>query len=300
MKKRDADLSRPGYERQRVVRLDDGRRQNFSYYSARHSSEETERPSQRLRPQQTVQADGKRRKRSKMSWFFGGAIAIVLGFILYVGSGSNVTVLDSRGVAEQKDVVRYEKTVEATIKTSLLNHNKATVDSRGVARNLKKNHPELQSAVVTVPIVGNKVNAYVTQYPAEFILRQGSSRYGLTSNGYIIDLPKLSQALPVVNDETGEEVTVGGQLLPESHVSFIKTVVYELAHNNLKVSSISLPSGKAYEINVYLKSKPFYIKFNLAEDAMQQSGAAVAVMRQLGSTNPQYIDLRVPGRAYYK
>ena len=300
MKNRDKDLLRSEYERQRVVRLEDGRRQNFSYYSAQRSSEETDRSSRRLRPQQSIQADGKRRKRSKMFWLFSGAIAIVLGFILYVGSDSNVTVLDSRGVVEQKDVVRYKKTVEATIKASLLNHNKATVDSRGIARNLKKNHPELQSAVVTVPIVGNKVNAYVTQYPAEFILRQGSSRYGLTSNGYIIELPKLSQTLPVVNDETGEEVTVGGHLLPESHVSFIKTVVYELAHNNLKVSSISLPSGKAYEINIYLKSKPFYIKFNLAEDAMQQSGAAVAIIKQLGSTSPEYIDLRVPGRAYYK
>jgi hypothetical protein len=36
-------------------------------------------------------------------------------------------------------------------------------------------------------------------------------------------------------------------------------------------------------------------------EVMQQSGGAVATLQQLGSTMPaQYVDMRVPGKAYYK
>jgi hypothetical protein len=81
----------------------------------------------------------------------------------------------------------------------------------------------------------------------------------------------------------------------------MKTVHYQFAQTDIKVNALVLPAKKAYEVNARLEGKPYIIRFNLQEDALQQSGAAIATIEQFGSTVPTgYLDVRVPGRVYYK
>jgi len=104
-----------------------------------------------------------------------------------------------------------------------------------------------------------------------------------------------------VQDETSEVVTVGTQLLPRSSVQFMKTIAYQFEQADIKVSALILPAKKAYEVDARLDGKPYLVRFNLQEDAMQQSGAARATIEQLGTTVPSsYLDVRVPERVYYK
>ena len=91
------------------------------------------------------------------------------------------------------------------------------------------------------------------------------------------------------------------RLLPASHVAFMQKVDYQLTQKEFVIDRFILPKNSAYEVNVRLKGKPFAIRFNLAEDATVQSGAAVAVLEQLGEASPStYLDVRVPGRAFYR
>lgn len=287
-------------QRQRVVRFDTGHRQNFSYHSNSVRDKESDQNlNGRLRSKQS----GKKvanKKHGKIFWFGLLALLVFIGQFFMLGTNARVVVLDSNGAVQEKDVKRYEATIAESVRSSLLNRNKLTFDARGIAKNLEKSHPELQSADVTVSTTSNRPIAYVTQYSAKFLLRQGSMRYGLTSNGFVVDMPKISEALPVIHDETGEEIGIGKQLLPRNHVQFIETVVYQLDQNDVSVASILLPAQKAYEVNIRLKSKPYVLRFNLAEDPLQQSGAAVAAMKSITAVTPQYIDVRVPGRVYYK
>jgi hypothetical protein len=181
-----------------------------------------------------------------------------------------------------------------------LNHNKLTIDTSGIATEMQKAHPELESVTVVTPLVGLRPNLYVHVSEPVFTLKQDSSSYILSAAGYITGRGAPS-SLPVVVDETGESVTIAKQLLPSSHVTFMKTIWYQLTKQGVAVESLVLPKGKAFEVDVRLKDKPYYLKFNVTEDATRQGGVAVAVLQQLGDTTPkEYIDLRVPGRAYYK
>jgi hypothetical protein len=102
-------------------------------------------------------------------------------------------------------------------------------------------------------------------------------------------------------EASGRQPEVGKQYLPASTVRFATTLVYELQNGKVAVDHLDLPSSSAYELDVFLSGKTYHMRFNLQEDAMQQSGAVLAVLQQLGSRSPaEYIDLRVPGRAYYK
>jgi hypothetical protein len=105
-----------------------------------------------------------------------------------------------------------------------------------------------------------------------------------------------------VADKSGLTVHVGTGVLPSSNVSFIQTVVVQLQAHALKVTSLTLPQGTS-ELDVTFNAKSYLLKFNLEGSAPQQVGTFLATYKYLQTQNvtpTQYVDLRVPGRAYYK
>ncbi|QQS18018.1 hypothetical protein IPL68_05200 [Candidatus Saccharibacteria bacterium] len=87
-----------------------------------------------------------------------------------------------------------------------------------------------------------------------------------------------------------------------STVSFARTITYQLGQGGMSVARVELPADAPYEMRVRLTAKPYYLRFNLQADALQQSGGAIAVLRKTQNTQPirEYVDLRVLGRVYYK
>jgi hypothetical protein len=84
-------------------------------------------------------------------------------------------------------------------------------------------------------------------------------------------------------------------------VSFIQTLAYQFSEAKIAVSAYALPAGSPYELDVRLEDKPYMIRCSLVADALVQSGAAIATLQHLGNTVPrEYLDVRVPGRVYYK
>ena len=240
-------------------------------------------------------------KKSVRFWATLGVAAVIVIELTFLSSNGRVTVIDGSGnLNKDVDVTAYEKTFDQLLSASILNQNKLTVDTNGIARKMQAAHPELESVTVITPLIGIRPGLYIHVSESVFTLKQDATSYVLSAAGYITGRGAVS-SLPVVIDETGEQVTVAKQLLPSSHVDFMKTIWYELSKQGIATDTLILPKGKAFEVDMRLKGKSYYLKFNVTEDAMRQSGAAVAVIQQLGDTNPkEYIDLRVPGKAYYK
>jgi hypothetical protein len=109
--------------------------------------------------------------------------------------------------------------------------------------------------------------------------------------------------LPQVVDQSGLQVKLNQQALTSADVSFIQTVVAQLAARKVTVSSLVLPAS-SNELDARIAGQTHFVKFNLHDnDARQQAGAYLATIAQLKRKNTppsQYIDVRVPGRAYYQ
>lgn len=234
-------------------------------------------------------------------WIGVFIVAILVIELTYLSSNGRAVVVDANGdVSQEVDVTAYESTFDSLLRANLLNHNKLTVDTNGIAAKMQRTHPELESVAVVTPLLGIRPAIYIHVSEPVFTLKQDASSYVLSAAGYITGRRAVG-SLPVAIDQTGESVTVAKQLLPSSHVTFMSTIWYQLTKQGISLDALVLPKGKAFEIDARLKDKPYYLKFNVTEDATRQSGAAVAVIQQLGDTNPkEYIDLRVPGKAYYK
>ncbi len=112
----------------------------------------------------------------------------------------------------------------------------------------------------------------------------------------------VRQTLPVVNDQSGISADVGKTILPADDIQFITTVLAQLKAKQVTAESITLPPT-AQEVDMKLSGQPYLAKFNVHTDAREAAGAYLAVRQKLEQTkvNPaQYVDVRVPGRAYYQ
>lgn len=276
--------------------------QTYSYYANRQASSSVPSTADN-RSRTGTEAPPQRwyRRRSIRIWLMFGLGIIVLIELTFLSTNGRVTIIDATGnLNSDADVAVYENTFNDLLASNIVNRNKLTIDTNGIATRMRATHPELESVTVITPLVGIHPSIYIHVSEPVFTLKQDANSYVLSAAGYVTGRGAIS-SLPTIVDETGEDVKLAKQLLPSSHVTFMHTIWYQLTKQGIAVDRLVLPRGKAFEVDVRLKNKAYYLKFNTAEDALRQSGAAVAVIKQLGATNPkEYIDLRVPGKAYYK
>jgi hypothetical protein len=230
-------------------------------------------------------------------------------YLLSLSNKPKVVLLQDKTTAYflQQPLV-YQQAAERSLGRSLINRNKLTVDTASVRSDLLTNFPEIKNVSVALPTLGNQPLVYIEPYKPSFILTTTSSNAflldatgrALAMASQVPDIDKL--AVPTLQDRTGTPVNLGKRALPSTTVRFTESVVAALKAEGVNTSSLVLPPG-AYELDAYIEGSPYFVKFNLQGDALQQAGTFLAVKLRIDGVNikpAQYIDVRVPERAYYK
>jgi hypothetical protein len=221
----------------------------------------------------------------------------------------HIVSLDGSSQSLLRGQAAYQSAAERLLAGSIWNRNKLTVDTGGLSRQLQHQFPELSSVSVTLPLLSHQPIIYVQTAQPALILVGDSGTYVLDTDGKALlsvsgnQAAEASFGLPIVVDQSGLQLALDRQVLPSGDVSFIQTVVAQLAARHLTVTSMTLPPA-ASELDVHVSGLAYYAKFNLQSgDARQQAGTYLATQSHLQSehiTPAQYIDVRVDGRAYYK
>lgn len=243
-----------------------------------------------------------------------GLLLVILALLVGI---INVLALDTDPVVKPATtaavgflhpLTTYQHTAEQLLARSVLNRNKITVDTSGVAAGLKKAYPELSLATITLPLFGHHPYIYIAQAdPALVLATQSGQHYIIDTQGRAIAAgdgsTRLSLELLKVTDQSGATITTGSLAVPSTTVAFIKTIHFQLAQRQVHVDHFSLPAAGS-ELDVYLTGVRYFIKFNLASGtALQQAGTFLATQQYFegrGINPGQYVDVRLDGRAYYR
>lgn len=238
-------------------------------------------------------------------WIWLAVIVVCLVKLLVLTTSPKIVVVEpsSSGVTYLQPEETYANAAKDIFGHNLANHFKLTANLHEVSQQMQLRFPELQTVSTAAPLVGNRPIVYVMPAQPSLVLEAAGSEYVVNSGG--VALAKLSGGtdLKVVRlfDETGVVPQIGKQALPGSTVRFVEAMQYQLQHAGLSVDHMTLPQGSAYELDIQLAGKPFVVRANLQEDARQQAGGLIATLKKLGATQPgAYLDVRVPGRVYYK
>lgn len=236
--------------------------------------------------------------------------AVTLSVLYCLGLSTNPKIVVSANSPQSivlRDKEDYQLGAQKILSSNLLNHTKFTVNTGGFEKAFREEFPEVDDVSLALPIVSRRPIVTVSIAEPQMILTAGGKAWVLDKRGTVImqasDLSKqVRDSLPVVQDQSGLEVSAGKTVLPTEDVTFIAEVIAQLKAKQIKPESITLPKA-AHEVDIKPVGQPYTIKFSVDTSAREAAGAYLAVKQNLeaSQTAPaQYIDVRVPGRAYYQ
>jgi hypothetical protein len=283
------------------------RQPTFSYYANRTSERPGDGPQDRQPSGAGTPGGGRRRRRRLVSqvpfWLVLVLAVVCAGKLLLLSNDPKIVVVDDAAVSYLQKPDVYAAAAKQVFAGDVTNHVKLTADLNGMAAQLEQRFPELEAVSVATPFIGSRPIVYVVPAQPNLVLRTTTGAYAVNKMGVVLaELPAgVSLDALEVTDKSGVQPTPGKQILPSSTVRFIQMVAFQLEHAKQSIISITLPEGSSYEVAVQLADKPFVVRFNLQADARQQAGAALATLERLGGAGPnEYLDVRTPGRVYYR
>ena len=237
-------------------------------------------------------------------------IVVILASVisgLSLSSNAHIITLKSSGSTFLRDASNYQKVANGILASSILNKNKITIDTASFSKKMLKQFPELNAVSVVLPMLAHRPVVYLTATQPSLIITGVNGSFVLDNTGKtlrtIADANTIaSYKLPVLLDQSGLKLLLGQKVLSSTDIDFILSVMAQLSAKQVAVSGLTLPVASR-EIDVSIAGQPYYAKFNLQNGkSLQQVGTLIATKVRLesqGITPSHYIDVRVPGRAYY-
>ncbi len=233
-------------------------------------------------------------------------ILVSIGYTLSTDMNPKIIVSKDSESALMRQPAAYQAAAKRYLQSNLLNRCKILIDSSNIKKKLLNDYPELADAEVAVPLIGRRPVISLAAARPAITLSAGHGAYVIDSRGRAIikveDSAGLDKGLPAVTDQSGLDVQLNHSVLPSSSIAFIEIVTAQVKAKGLVPSSFTLPAA-ANELLMRIEGKPYALKFNFTGDPRLEAGTYLAVRDNLEKrsiTPAEYIDVRVPEKAYYK
>lgn len=279
-----------------------GRAPVYSYHSVR-DARLNERARSNTVKQLTVAAPLWHRVLSAIGWL---VFASALSFELWLSPLPKVTVVSLPGTIARSESA-YQDGLKDIWSKSIFNHSKVTIQTEQLSQTIKQRFPELASADIELPLLGQLPNVVLTPAEPVILLVTQNGVFYLGADGKTLARTDQVTAnalggLPTVRDDSGLVPEPGKNGLPKQTITTVIKLLRLSASANIDVESLSLPISPN-EIDLLAKGTTYTVRFALDQDPRQGIGALLALRDKFKSDNispSSYLDLRVPDKAFYK
>ena len=237
---------------------------------------------------------------------------VIIGTLFYISTlNSNPEIIIDNGsntVNFLHTTAQYRQTIVSLLDSSFLNKSKFTIDTNALARKFKADYPELDSATIIIPVTGHRLELVLKASTPVLDLKNSTGYYLLSDQGVVIKkfstLKDMnSTKLVVLTDDSNSSVFLAKNFISGQTVSFIQKIIYQYSKKNMTITGMTLPVSP-YELDVQSRGVSYIEKYNLLNDANYQIGTYFTTLQYIKTNNipmpTQYVDLRVPGKAFFK
>lgn len=196
----------------------------------------------------------------------------------------------------------YNDALADIVGGGFMGHSKLTINRTEIETRIEDKFPELLNVNVTTPLFSPSIVVSATISQPTIVLVANSKNYLVDSRGIALVTTDKSHKLLQVEDQTGAIITVGKPALTTPQMSFIAEIKRQSESKGLAVEQMFLVAGGG-ELDVRYTDQAYFVKYNLYEDARKSFGTFFATKEHVEMFKPvpsEYIDVRVPERAYTK
>lgn len=215
-----------------------------------------------------------------------------------------ITVVDARPhTIEQVKTILEDKIDEVVVKRNIFFLQSDLLESAVLAE-----LPQVRTIHIVRKLPGT-VKAIVQEKEPALLLLSDGQYYFVDDNGIPYEKARLDTlpgvVLPIVkNDNRETQVVLGVAAVEPSFVTFMRSVQEELPDRvGAQVAEIHIPSLAAREVHYYLDNnwrilldatRPFENQIKTLEQLLRET------IKEEDQERLEYIDLRIPQRAYYR
>ncbi len=240
-------------------------------------------------------------RRRKLSAFFVIlAIFISLISIFLFQFISKVSIVSNE--SKSQNLSKYEKSVEEYLNINPSERILSNLNKNALLESLQKDYPEVLS------ISDIKFNG-LTSYKIYLDFRKPVASWLVDGKEFFVDSEGISFNVnnfekPSLNiiDDSGAIVSNGKNVASGSFFSFIGKLVSAANKQGLEISKIRIPPLSLRQVEVFVKDVSYFARMSTADSAEGQIinfKKAIEYFRA-HKISPNYIDLRIEGKGYYK
>lgn len=292
---------------QRSPHLGQQKQTTFRYSSNRSQTDRVLSRQDMQQSEKIILAKAQLMRRLKRTPYLIGGMIILAGAIYFslLLAPPKVVITGEQGPL--RDGSQYSRLVSDST-NHIQSRSKLTINRQKITNELTAKFPELRRTTVTTPLFSNRAVVRLEVSRPELVLSSGSDTFLLDTRGVsLLNTAKehalvKSDALPVVTDQSNTPISLGKRALTSAQVAFILELNHQSQAKNLNTVSINLSAG-AGELVVRYADIPYFVKYNINEDARKSFGTFYATKEYIERTNvkpAEYIDVRIPERAYLK
>jgi hypothetical protein len=187
----------------------------------------------------------------------------------------------------------------------LKNHSKLTFDGAFVSQKLQAKFPEIARVYVELPLISQRPVVHLNISPPEVLLQSEGKIYVVDGQGVVTGLSAqsaASQKLPLIIDQSSFKVNIAKAVLSQPSIAFVNQLIEQCRLAKVPIDQMILPNA-AQELDLKTKDQPYITKFYLGGDASRQIGQFLATRHKFIVSGPpptNYLDVRVPGKVFYR
>ncbi len=225
---------------------------------------------------------------------------VILAWILF---GSHW--LDIRGVEVRGNTTISQpeagRRLEAYLSQRPLERNILFTRTSELARQLKADYPTINKLNINrTPFLKLQVN--VTERKAALVWQTGGSRWVVAEDGIILRSAGEGETFEgTIIDSANLPVKVGDQVANSQFINFVHDVYSQGGEHGFRIVTTTIESTTR-ELKASIDSG-IYIRFDTTRSAEEQLAAAQQAIETARKNNKpvkEYLDVRIPGRVYYK
>ena len=236
------------------------------------------------------------------------SVVFVLLGLLYMSTLSTGAQISSPEGVEVPDEAKLQMRADELLGSSIMNRSKLTINTDKLEQQLANDFPELKEVQVSLSIIRHKPMIWVDVASPAVAIISANNQFVIGDDGTVLykvaddkrnGLRDLD--LPVIQDQSSFDIQVGKQALTEAQIAYITEVIFQLEQKGITPESLIIKGGGG-ELQVRPAGERYFVRFNFFEDARKSAGTFLAVKEELQGDDQitEYVDVRVPERAYIK
>jgi cell division septal protein FtsQ len=225
-------------------------------------------------------------------------VAAGVGALIYVFNVFRIKNIAVEGAGSLPPELVRTKT-ESIIRKGFFNDNLLTLRAGKATKDLIETEPLIKTATLERNWP-NKLTVIIEERRPSLNWTSGNQTYLLDGDGTVIG-PTTEPGLANVVDTTNLPVKAGERVAPRRFVEFVSSLSAQIPSAGVKIVSFRVPDTTS---EVYAQTESGYIiKFDTTRGAAEQLEdlrRVLATLSKLRKTPAEYIDLRIPNKAYYR